>query len=138
MEKKEDKPKEKLRYAVPKTAGGAIDLLMKVRTARKAEQAKVESEKRQEDMIEERIFAMFGKSELEGGRGKTAQASIKRSDVPVIEDFDALWSWAKKTNAHDIFQRRLSVEAVRARWGSKKQVPGVGTFTKLGLTLTKV
>jgi hypothetical protein len=80
----EEKKKVKLKYAVPKTTGAAIDLLMKVRTARKVIQAKAELEKEQENEIERIIFERFGKSELEGARGKTAQASIKRSDLPTV------------------------------------------------------
>lgn len=137
-EEEEKKPKEKLRYKVPKTIGGAIDLLNAVRTERKKLQGKAESEKRQEGMIEEKILAQFGKSDLEGARGKTAQCSIKRSDVPTIEDFDKVWSYARKNDRPDLFQRRLSVEAVRLLWADKKTVPGVGTFTKVSLNLTKI
>ena len=134
----EKKPRVKLKYAVPKQAGGAIDLLYKVRTERKRLASLAEREKEQEALIENRIFELFKKSELEGGRGKMAQASIKRADVPTFENDRAFFAYLKKTGDFDLLQRRLSVEACRARWAAKKQIPGVGIFTKVSLNLTKV
>lgn len=133
----EKQPKEKLKYTVPKNIGAAIELLNDVRVSRKAMTAKAESEKRQETMIEEAIFGMFKKSELEGARGKRGTlCSIKRSDVYNIDDFDKVWSYAKKNDAPDLFRRQLVVEAVRERFMAGKTIPGVSTFTKVSLSLT--
>jgi hypothetical protein len=129
--------KERLRFKVPRQVGAAIDLLHGVRAARKALQARAESEKRQEEMIEERIFKMFDKAELDGGAGRVAQASVSRSDVPTIEDWEKLENHVIRTGELDLFQRRLSVEACRERWGQRKAIPGVGTFTRVRLHLTK-
>lgn len=137
MERDEKPPKAKLKYAVPKKVGAAIDLLYKVRKERKRLISLGEREKEQESMIEEKIFGMFKKSELEGGRGKTAQASIKRSDVPTFDNDRKFFAYVKKTGDFDLLQRRLSVEACRERWAAKKQIPGVGIFTKVSLNLTK-
>jgi hypothetical protein len=134
----EEKPKAKLKYKVPKQVGAAIDLLMKVRTERKKIQAQAEAEKAQEDMIEDAIFAMFDKGALEGARGKAAQASIKRSDVPTVVDWDKFAAHVIKTKSLDLLQRRPSVEAVRERWAAKVGVPGIEVFTKISLNLTKV
>lgn len=137
MENDAKKPKAKLKYKIPKQAGGAIDLLYKVRTERKRLATLSEREKEQESMIEGRIFEMFRKSELEGGRGKLAQASIKRSDIPTFENDRAFFKYLKKTGDFDLLQRRLSIEACRERWAAKKPIPGVGIFTKVSLNLTK-
>lgn len=129
--------KEKLRHKVPRQVGAAIDLLHGVRVGRKALQARAESEKRQEEMIEEKIFEMFDKAELDGGAGRVAQASVSRSDVPTIEDWEKLERYVIRTGELDLFQRRLSVEACRERWGQKKAIPGVAVFTRVRLHLTK-
>lgn len=131
--------KVKLKYPVPKTIGGAIDLLNKVRVGRKLLQAKADAEKEQENEIERIIFDRFGKSELEGARGKLAQASIKRSDIPTFEDWE---TFAKHLAKHPedvvLLQRRLSVEACRERFEQKQSIPGVGIYTKVSLSLTKL
>jgi hypothetical protein len=134
-----DEKKVKLKYPMPKTHGAAIDLLFKVRTARKVIQAKAEAEKEQENEIERIIMEKFGKSELEGARGKLAQCSIKRSDVPTFEDWDRFSKHLEK-HPEDVtlLQRRLSIEACRERWAAKQTIPGVGVYTRVSLNLTKV
>lgn len=136
-EVKDEKPKAKLKYKLPKTIGGAIDLMYKVREARKAMQRKADDEKAQESLIEVAIFERFGKSELEGARGKAAQASITRKDVYNVDDFEAIWKYAVKNDAPDLFRRQLVNDAVRARLDAGKTIPGMSVFTKVGLSLTK-
>lgn len=138
MSTEEGKPKAKLKYAVPKKVGAAIDLLYKVRAERKALQAKMEAEKAQETLIEEKILSMFGKQDLEGARGRAAQCSVSRKDSPTIEDFDALWDYARKKNLPELLHRRVSSDAVRERWKNGETIPGVGVFTKVSLSLTKI
>lgn len=130
--------KVKLKYQVPKTVGAAIDLLQKIRAERQAVATKTEDLKEQESLVEDRIFSMFRKSELEGARGKLAQASIGKSDVPNIVSWPVLAKYIKKTGDLDLFQRRLSVEACRERWKDGEAIPGVKIFTKVKLHLTKL
>lgn len=132
------KPKAKLKYAVPKQVGAAIDLLYRVRADRKALQAKMEAEKEQEGLIEGKIFDQFGKQEIEGARGKLAQCSIKRSEIPTADDWEAIERHVRKTGEFDLLHRRLTLDAVRQRWAAGKTVPGVEVFHKVGLSLTKV
>jgi hypothetical protein len=129
--------KAKLKYKVPKAIGAAIDLLQRVRSERQALASKAESMKEQENLLESRIFEMFKKSELEGARGKLAQASISKSDVPTIVNNVELDRYVLKTKQLDLFQRRLSVEACRSRWDEGVVIPGVTKFTKIRLHLTK-
>jgi hypothetical protein len=132
-----EKQAPKLTYKVPKTIGGAIDLLFRVRGGRKELQALADTQKAQEGLIEGLIFERFGKSELEGARGAEAQCSIKRVDTYGIDDFDKVWDYAKKNDAPDLFRRQLVVEACRERYSAGKTIPGVSIFTKVSLSLTK-
>jgi hypothetical protein len=121
---------------VPKEVGAAVDMLMTLRAERRRLQAEVDLKKEDEDYVEEQIFTLFDKAKLEGARGRLAQASIKRSDVPTLEDWDRFAAHVVKEKALDLLQRRLSVEACRDRWSRKEAVPGVGVFTKISLSLT--
>jgi hypothetical protein len=124
---------------IPATPGLAVDLLDKMRDARKALGAKVEEMKRQEDALEAAIFDKFKKADLEGCRGKRAQASISRSEVPTLDNDEAFFKHLKKHPEDlDLLQRRLSVEAARARWADGVAVPGVGKYTRISLHLSKV
>lgn len=123
---------------VPANVGAAVDLLDRMRDARKLAASKVEQMKRDEDALELAIFDKFKKQELEGARGRAAQASVSRSEVPTADDWEQIDKYITKNKALDLFQRRLSLEAVRARWADGVAIPGVGKFTKVSLHLSKV
>lgn len=123
---------------VPTTPGAAIDALHKLRSKRKQLQAQAEALKEEETKIEDAIFAKFKNADLEGARGKLAQASISRSDVPTVDDWDAFAKHVLKTGELDLLQRRVAVEAWRERLAAKVAVPGVAVFTKVRLHLTAV
>lgn len=127
-----------IKIRVPATIGSAIDELDRLRDARRAYEALAEKEREREKALEEAIFAKFDKAQLEGARGKRAQATIARREHATIEDYDALARHIRKTGELDLLQRRLSGPAVRERWEEKKAVPGVGKFVDLRLSLTKV
>ena len=124
---------------VPKDLGAAVDGLAALRDARRAIAARAEKAKENETAFETAIFEAFDKSKLEGARGKTAQATIKRSEVPTLETPDEFFAYLRKHPEDiDLLQRRLSTEAARERWAAGVAIPGVGKFTKVSLSLTKV
>lgn len=122
----------------PKTVGESVDLLFALRTKRKQKEAETAAMKEEEAKLEDAIFGKFEKADLEGARGRRAQASVSSSDVPTLDDWQKLEKHLRRTGEFDLLQRRLSVEAVRERWEAKKAVPGVGVFTRIRLHLTAV
>ena len=122
----------------PKSVGACVDLLYQRRAERQALAKQLEDLKSEETELENHIFNAFGKQELRGAKGTIATASIKEDNVPTIEDWDVFFEHVKKTKSWDMLQRRLSTTAVRERWKSNKEVPGVGVFHKMSLSLTKV
>lgn len=132
-----EETKVKLKYKVPKKVGEAVDLLFKLRSERRALASKAEDARAQEYLMEQALLDKFKKDELEGARGKSALASIKRSDVPVIEDDAKFYAYLRKTGEFDLLERRPAKEACRARWAKKIGIPGVSVFTKVSVNLTK-
>jgi len=126
------------KLVIPATAGAAIDALDTLRDKRKAIEATATTIKAQEAAFEDAIFQKFKKADLEGARGKRAQCSIERVDVPTLEDPAAFYKYLAKTKEFDLLQQRIAVTAVRERWNDKKVVPGVGHFMKIRLHLSKV
>lgn len=122
---------------VPVKLGDAIDKLMALRNARKKLTREAKDARATESKFEDAILLKFKKSELEGARGKTAQASVSRVDYPTITDFAKLAAYIVKNRAVDLVQRRLSADAVRARWSDGKEIPGIGHFNKVTLHLSK-
>lgn len=122
----------------PKSVGACVDLLYQRRAERQALAKQLEDLKGEEADLEDHIFKTFSKQDLRGAKGAVANASIKEDNVPTIEDWDLFFEHVKKTKSWDMLQRRLSTTAVRERWKSNKEVPGVGVFHKMSLSLTKV
>lgn len=138
MEAATETKKPAVKVKVPASIGAAIDELDRLRDARRAFETLAEKEREREKALEDAIFAKFDKAQLEGARGKRAQATITRTEHPTIEDYEALAKHIKKTGELDLLQRRVSSAAVRERWQEKKAVPGIGKFVGLRLSLTKV
>jgi hypothetical protein len=86
----------------------------------------------------EKLLGRMKKSDLDGARGRFGQASVVEDDVPTMEDFAKVWAYARKKNAPDLFQKRLSSTAVRERWAEGKAIPGVGKFHRVVLTVCPV
>lgn len=124
---------------IPATIGAAIDALYALHDTRLALTSQAEKAREVEAAFEEAIFNQFKKADLEGARGKRAQATISRREHPTLENADQFYKHLKKHPEDiDLLQRRLSAEAVRARWNEKVAIPGVGKFTSVKLSLTKV
>lgn len=125
--------------AIPESVGAAIDALHVTRERRKKLDAESKTIKQRERELEEAIFSKFKKSDLEGARGRLAQASVEAADVPNLDDDGKFFAHLKKHPEDlDLLQRRLSVEACRARWAEKRAIPGVSIFTRVTLHLSKV
>ena len=60
--------------------------------------------------------------------GLLVSVAHKRTDKPRATDWDAVWQWAKKHDAPDIYQRRLGENAVKERWADGIEIPGVEAF----------
>lgn len=113
--------------------GKAIDEIAALQKKRDELAAKVAAAEKIINEKKETLLKRVKKSELNGARGKIGAAFVKDEDIPTIEDFAKVWAYARKNNASDLFQRRLGLEAVRARWEEGKKIPGVGIFRRVAL-----
>lgn len=118
--------------------GEEVDRLYLLREAKKAGGRVEKATKAAYQALEDKLIDDQKKEDLQGARGGTTQMSIGEAVYPVGEDWDAVWRYAKRNNRPDLFQRRLNQQAVKDLWEDGKKVPGVGKFTKLTVSLTKV
>lgn len=121
----------------PATIGACIDALYVLRAKRLAGQKEVDKVKAEEAQYEEHILNNFTKTDLRGAKGDIATAAVKSATVYNIDDFDAYFSWVEANDARDCVQKRLSQTAIAARFDNGETVPGVSSFTKISLSLTK-
>jgi hypothetical protein len=121
----------------PKTPGACVDLFYKLRSERIELERSVKDLKEQQDRLEEHIFNVFKKGDLEGCKGKTAVGSITRTVVPDVQDWDSFYAYMIKSKQLDLLERRPSRAACRERWDNDVEIPGVAQFEKIGLSVTK-
>lgn len=124
-------------YKFPKKLGDCIDRLIELQDRIKDTETTALAIRREYDALENYLLDTLPKTQLEGAAGKSGTIKIKRSVVPNVVDWDKVYAYIKKNDAWELLHRRISVTACKERWDNKKDVPGVETFTKVGLSVTK-
>ena len=119
------------------TLGELIDKLYFIRADRLALSNKADEMKKDEDALRTTILGMLDSAKLSGGKGDIAQASIKTTIVPSLSDFDDFIKYVFKNKAIDLLRRQVNATAVRERWDSGKEIPGVTPFTVRDINLSK-
>lgn len=124
---------------LPKTKLGAlVDGLKDLKELRLAVDKVAEALKDEEARITEHFIETIDANSDGGAVGKRYQAVVMRDVRPIVEDWDALYTFIKKKGEFDLLNRAVNAAAVKERWENKKQVPGVGTFQFKKLSITKV
>ena len=126
------------KFKVPKSLPACADLLKELRDKRYALQHEVDAIKAQEKEVEDHLVESLSKAESAGIAGKHALAKVNVSVKPLLEDFGALWEYARKKNLPELFQRRVNETAVKERWEEGIEVPGVGAFRAVKITLSAI
>lgn len=122
----------------PKTLAAAADMLYTIRTKRLLLQKEVEAYQKQETELRERLIAELPKGDATGVQGKLCRVSVITKARPNVENWDKFYAYVKKTGNFDLMQRRLSDAAVKERWENNKEIPGVGRFNIVDLSVNKV
>jgi hypothetical protein len=125
-------------FKLPKTLAECADLLYRTREDRLAMKKLLAHLEGREKKLRDHLIDKLPKGKSTGVAGRLARASIYTEPTPTVEDWDALWRHVKKTGHFDLLQKRISKEAVEARWGANKTVPGVGRFNVVRVSLEKV
>ena len=123
----------------PKSMGACADMLFTLKEKRLAADKVAAELKAQETELSNYIIDNLDK-ESTGAIGKHHKVRVIVKQKPQIKDFDALAKWVKKTGRFDVFQRRLSEQAIMDTLAQprSKGVPGVELFNAVTLSLTKV
>jgi hypothetical protein len=127
----------KLSAKMPRSLGACADLLHDLREERLELQRRAEAIEAQERALKEHIIRTMPKDDT-GAAGKHHKVAIITKEVPTVEDWPKLHAYIKRTGAFDLLSRRLNEAAVRERWEDRKQIDGVGVYTVVTVSLTKV
>lgn len=136
---KVSKPKKgKLAFAIPKTFGAAADMLYETRQKRLDIQKEVDRLENIEKALKEHFINSLSKKDSTGAAGKLARVQLVQEDIPVAQDWDALYAYIKKTGNFELLNRALNRSAAKERWANKKEIPGVGHFTATKVSVNKI
>jgi hypothetical protein len=121
----------------PKSLGACADALYAIRVEKAAAAKALKEIEERQTKLTEHIIDTLPKGDA-GAVGKVAKVVVGTVPVPIVEDWDKFYAYVAKTKRFDMLQRRLGDAAVKEMWEAKKTVPGVGTFNRVTVSLTKV
>ncbi len=120
-----------------KPIGEVIDDLYALRARRMALSKEVDELKAQEAELRGIIITQLRDIGLDGGKGSTANALITTSTQAQITNWPAFFEYIRETGGGDLVQKRVAIQAVRDRWDSGEEIPGLTAVEVVDLSLTK-
>jgi hypothetical protein len=120
-----------------KTLGKQIDALKTLDDEIKAQSKILQEMKSRRYKMETRLLKDFESKDIEGCKGKKGVARVRRATFYSIKDRRKFEKYVLKHRALDLFQNRISAEAYKARLDEGEKVPGITSFDRFGITVTK-
>lgn len=120
---------------VPMTLGGIIDALANIRDVRRELDKQSNDLKKEYEDLEIQLINKLDAEEMIQGKGKTATATINKSIVPNIRDWDAFEAYILENDALFMLEKRPSVTAFRDVLSTGDLVPGLEAFEKTRINL---
>lgn len=118
--------------------GEAADKLYLIRQKRFALQKEVDALKKSEAEIEAYLVDELPKVEAKGVAGAVARVQIKTKDVPIVEDWDAVYRYIAETNNYQLLNRRINTTAYTELAASGENIDGISERKIISLGLNKI
>jgi hypothetical protein len=129
---------DEIEYKWPKGLGACADRLYQLKQKRLDAQKVVDAFAAEESALKNHIIDNLPKSDASGIAGKLARVTVVTKEVPQVTDWDQLYKYVKKTGDFSLLQRRVGDAAIKERWENGKEVPGVGHFNAVTISMNKV
>jgi hypothetical protein len=117
--------------------GSAIDALYALREMRLGYERKAKELKAEETEARNAILATLEESGLKKASGQTATCGIKTSIIPIVTDWDDVFTYIKDHDRFDLVQKRISVLAWRETYENEGLIPGTEAVEDVDISLTK-
>lgn len=117
--------------------GSAIDALYSLREMRLGYERKAKELKAQETEARNAILATLEASGLQKASGHVATCGVKISTVPIVTDWDSVFTYIKDNDRFDLVQKRISVLAWRETYENEGLIPGTEAVEDIDISLTK-
>lgn len=125
-------------FKIPASLPKVVDMLYQTRQDRLNYDHKSAAMKVHERALREHLIDTLPKSDSTGVAGRLALAQVKIEDTATVTDWEVFYKNLKKTGQFDLLNKALNRSAVKERWNAGKEVPGVGHFDNVKISLTKV
>lgn len=122
----------------PTKLGACVDKAYTLRAERLEIEKKAEAVKAQEEAIKQHILATFSKADIDGAKGKVANASVSRSVKASVKDWPTVQKYIESHDAWDLMIKSINNKAYRDRLEAGEEIPGVERFDTVTLSLTKI
>lgn len=120
-----------------KTLGKQIDAMKILDDEIKSVEKGLKALKRRRAKLEARLLKDFDKEDLDGCKGKKGVARLRKAVFYSIKNRRQFDKYVLKHRALDLFQNRISAAAYKARLDEGEVVPGIASFERFGITITK-
>jgi hypothetical protein len=117
--------------------GSAIDALYALREMRLGYERKAKELKAAETEARNAILATLEASGLQKASGQTATCGIRTSTIPIVTDWDEVFTYIKEHDRFDLVQKRISVLAWRETYENEGLIPGTEAVEDVDISLTK-
>lgn len=119
------------------TLGQQIDRMRGLDVKIDAREAALKKLKQKRAKMESKLLRAFKKQDIDGTKGKIGVARIRTATFWSIKDRRKFDKYVLKHKALDLFQNRPSAAAIKARHDEGETVPGLSSFERIGITITK-
>lgn len=123
---------------LPTSIGACADLYKEVQEVRLAMQKETDAVAAREKEIKDHIINNLSKSDDTGAAGKKYRAQIVVKEVPKADDWDKIRAYIVEHDRFDLLQKRLADKVIKEMWEEGEQVPGVGKFNAVDVSITKI
>jgi hypothetical protein len=125
----------KTKTAPPPSTGSLIDQHWAAREEKRRLEEQVKAVEKTIAELDTQLLERMDAEGLEKATGTKATASISKSVVADVQDWDAFWAFIAKKKFFHLVQRRVSDPAYRELLEAGTAVPGVQPFPKRKLNL---
>jgi len=123
---------------MPESLGACADEIKEVDALASAMQKEVDKVKARKRELENHLIDNLDKSNDGGAVGLKYMARVVTEPTPKVEDWDALRQHILNTGDWELLTRSIKAASVREAWDAGVQVPGVGTFNRVKLSIKKL
>jgi len=127
---------------IPKTFGSCADRLYAIMEAKRALAKQVEELEQEESAIKNHLINNISKQDGTGVSGRRAKVKIVTKDIPTIQEEMGGWAdfytFVARKKAFHLLQKRLSTGAVNEMLDDGVKIPGIGIYTAVTVSVTKL